>query len=121
MKYLCLVYVEEKIVNEMAREESDRFIDEHLVLRNELEDSGHSIAAEALQPVQCATTIRLRKSKISITDGPFAETKEQLAGFYFIEALDLNEAIQIATRIPSAGIGSIEVRPIRDLVGGRQR
>jgi hypothetical protein len=116
MKYLCLVYSEEKILNEMANDETDRFIDEHLVLRKELESSGHSIAAEALQSVQTATTIRVRNSKISITDGPFAETKEQLTGFYFVHARDLNEAMQIAAKIPAARIGSVEVRPIRDLV-----
>ena len=121
MKYLFLVYSEEHIVNEMPEEELNRFIDEHLALRRALEGSGHSIASEALQSVQCATTIRLRNGKISITDGPFAETREQLTGFYFVEARDLNEAIQIAAKIPIAKIGSVEVRPIRDLFADRQR
>ena len=77
--------------------------------------SGHCIASEALQSVQTATTVRVRSGTMSITDGPFAETKEQLAGFYMIEARDLNEAIQIASKIPPARVGSIEVRPIRPI------
>jgi hypothetical protein len=77
--------------------------------------SGHCIASEALQSVQTATTVRVRNSKVSITDGPFAETKEQLAGFYMIEARDLDEAIRIASKIPPARVGSIEVRPIRPI------
>ena len=77
--------------------------------------SGHCLASEALQSVTTATTVRVRNNKLSITDGPFAETKEQLAGFYMIEARDLNEAIQIASKIPPARVGSIEVRPIRPI------
>jgi hypothetical protein len=77
--------------------------------------SGHCLASEALQSVNSATTVRMRNGKMSITDGPFAETKEQLAGFYMIDARDLNEAIQIASKIPPARVGSIEVRPIRPI------
>ncbi len=77
--------------------------------------SGHCIASEALQSVSTATTVRMRNGKMSITDGPFAETKEQLAGFYMIEARDLNEAMLIASKIPPARVGSIEVRPIRPI------
>ncbi len=73
------------------------------------------MSSEALQSVQTATTVRVRNGKVSVTDGPFAETKEQLAGFYLIEAKDLNEAIQLAARIPPARVGSIEVRPIRPI------
>jgi hypothetical protein len=73
------------------------------------------IAAEVLQPTETATTIRVRNGKLSVTDGPFAETKEQLAGFYLIEATDLNEAVQIASKIPPACEGGIEVRPVRAL------
>ena len=76
---------------------------------------GSLIAAEALQPVETATTVRVRQGRLSITDGPFAETKEQLAGFYLIEARDLNDAIQMAAKIPPAREGSIEVRPVREL------
>jgi len=108
MKYLCLVYLEEKRLEEVQ--------DSHCVdFDTSIRDSGHCIASEALQSVQTATTVRLRNGKVSITDGPFAETKEQLAGFYLVEAQDLDEAIQIASRIPPATVGSIEVRPIRPI------
>ena len=119
MKYLCLVYSEEETLNAMPRDETELFIDEHLALRNELQNSGHSIEAEALQSVQNATTVRVRNGRISITDGPFAQTREQLTGFYYINARDLNEAIQVAAKIPAARIGSVEVRPIRDLAAER--
>jgi hypothetical protein len=80
-----------------------------------LRANGYLVAAEALQSVHTATTVRVRNGKVSITDGPFAETKEQLAGFYLIDASDLNEAIQLASKIPPARVGSIEVRPVRAL------
>lgn len=108
MKYLCLVYAEEEKLEGMSD-------DECLAYDQALGKSGRRIAAEALQPVHTATTVRVRNGKVSITDGPFAETKEQLAGFYLIDAKDLNEAIQLASKIPPARIGSVEVRPIRDL------
>ena len=108
MKYLCLVYGEEKALANMP--------DEHCVAFDEdVRKSGHCIASEALQPVSTATTVRVRNGKVAVTDGPFAETKEFLAGFYMIEARDLNEAIQIASRIPPATVGSIEIRPIRPI------
>src|SRR5215831_11379264 len=115
MKYLCLVYYDEQTLDAMPRDEFAVFSQEHLALDEDLIKNGHSIAAEALQPVQTAVTVRMRNGKLSTTDGPFAETKEQLGGFYLVEAADLNEAIQIAARIPSARLGSIEVRPIWDL------
>jgi hypothetical protein len=108
MKYLCLVYLDEKRLDELP--------DEDCVAYDEaIRRSGQCIASEALQSVQMATTVRVRSGKISVTDGPFAETKEQLAGFYLIEANDLNEAIQIAAKIPPARVGSIEVRPVRPI------
>ncbi|MGQ0657888.1 MAG: YciI family protein [Chromatiales bacterium] len=110
MKYLCLVYSEEKKLDTMPDSEC-------LAYDELLRKSGHCIASEALQPVQTATTVRVRNGKVSVTDGPFAETKEQLAGFYLIDARDLNEAIQIASKIPPARVGSVEVRPIRELAG----
>ena len=118
MKYLCLVCYDEKTLDAMPREEFEPFSDAHVALDEELRNSGRSIAAEALQPVRTAVTVRVRNGKVSTTDGPFAETKEQLGGIYLIEARDLNDAIQIAARIPSALLGSIEVRPVWDL---RQR
>jgi len=108
MKYLCLVYGEEQALANMP--------DEHCVAFDEqVRKSGHCVASEALQPASTATTVRVRNGKTTVTDGPFAETKEILAGFYMIEAKDLNEAIQIASRIPPAAVGSIEVRPIRPI------
>ena len=108
MKYLCLVYCEERKLESTSDSEC-------LTFGDSLRQNGLYVAAEALQPVQNATTVRVRNGKISITDGPFAETKEQLAGFYLIDARDLNEALQAASGIPPARVGSIEVRPIREL------
>ena len=108
MKYLCLVYSEEGKLEAV----SDR---ECMAFGEELRRDGHRLAAEALQPIQTATTVRVRNGRLSLTDGPFAETKEQLAGFYLIDARDLNEAIQLAAKIPPARVGSIEVRPVREL------
>lgn len=111
MKYLCLVYCDEKLYS-MPDFPEDR---ECVAYVEALEKSGRLIAAEPLQSVQTATTVRVRNGKVSVTDGPFAETKEQLAGFYLIDARDLNEAIQVGSKIPPARVGSIEVRPIRQL------
>lgn len=108
MKYLCLVYGEEAKMREVD--------DLHcLAFDRSIRESGHCISSEALEPVATATTVRVRNGKATVTDGPFAETKECLAGFYMIEARDLNEAIAIASRIPPAQVGSIEVRPIRPI------
>jgi hypothetical protein len=108
MKYLCLVYLE----NEKLRAVPDS---ECLACGDGFRSSGLLVAAEALQPVDTAATVRVRNGKVMVNDGPFAETKEQLAGFYLIEARDLNEAIQVASKIPPAREGSIEVRPVREL------
>jgi hypothetical protein len=108
MKYLCLVYLEKDKWNAVPDRECANCGDS-------LRQSGFLVAAEPLHPVETATTVRVRNGKLSITDGPFAETKEQLAGFYLIEARDLNDAIQIAAKIPPAREGSIEVRPVREL------
>jgi len=108
MKYLCLVYGEEEKMGAMSDGEC-------LAFGDGIRKSGHHLAAEALQPVQTATTVRVRHGKVTVTDGPFAETKEQLAGFYLIDARDLNDAIQVASNIPPARVGSVEVRPIREL------
>lgn len=114
MRYLCLIYDEERKWAEMPAAESDAMMGEYFAFTQGIRDSGHYVAGEALQPVSTATTIRIRNGRISTTDGPFAETKEQLGGFYLIEARDLNEAIQVASKIPSARIGSIEIRPVVD-------
>src|SRR5580693_564092 len=115
MKYLCLVVCEEKKLEAMSQEEMQRLIDESLAYDQVLSDGGHLIAAQALQPVSTATTLRIRNSKVSKTDGPFAETKEQVGGFILIEAKDRNEAIRLASKIPSIRLGCIEVRPIMEL------
>ena len=113
MKYLCLIYDEESKRGTMPKEQMDAMMGEYGAFTEGIRKSGKYVAGEALQPTQTATTVRVRQGKISTTDGPFAETKEQLGGFYMINATDLNEAIQLASRIPSARTGSIEVRPIR--------
>ncbi len=115
MKYLCLVYNEEKKLDAMSKSEWDALAGESLAYDEELRKKGHFIVAQALQPVQTATIVRVRNGKLSTTDGPFAETKEQLRGFILVDARDLNEAIQVASKIPGARLGSIEVRPIREL------
>jgi len=108
MKYLCLVYLDEQRLHELPDEDC-------VAYDAAIRKSGHCLASEALQSVQTATTVRVRGEKVSVTDGPFAETKEQLAGFYMIEAADLDEAIRLAAGIPPARVGSIEVRPIRPI------
>jgi hypothetical protein len=108
MKYLFLVYLDEKRLDELPDEDC-------VAYDTAVRKSGHCIASEALESVQTATTVRVRNGKLAVTDGPFAETKEQLAGFYMIEAGDLNEAIQLASKIPPARVGSIEVRPVRPI------
>ena len=114
MRYLCLIYDEEKKLGAMSKSEADSFLGEYFAFSDGIRKSGHYLGGEALQPVQAATTVRLRNGKVMTTDGPFAETKEQLGGYYLINARDLNDAIQVASKIPSARLGSIEVRPIME-------
>jgi hypothetical protein len=108
MKCLCLIYLDEKKDDAVPDSECK-------ACEDALRTGGHLIASEVLQSVHTATTVRVRNGKVSVTDGPFAETKEQLAGFYLVDAKDLNEAIQLASKIPPAWLGSIEVRPTREL------
>jgi hypothetical protein len=112
MKYLCLIYEDEKQLAAMSKADSEALIGEYFAFRGEIQKSGHYLGGNALQPVATATTVRVRNGKVSATDGPFAETKEQLGGFFLIEARDLDDAIHVASRIPGARLGSIEVRPI---------
>lgn len=114
MRYLCLIYEEEKHVNGMSKNELDAFMGEYFAFTEGIQKSGQHLGGEALQPVETATTVRVRNGKVSTTDGPFAETKEQLGGFYLINAKDLDDAIQVAVKIPSARLGSVEVRPIME-------
>ncbi len=109
MKYLCLVYGEEEKIRAMDD-------DECMAYDAGLRQDGRCLASESLQPIRTASTVRVREGRISVTDGPFAETKEQLAGFYLIEARDRDEAIDIASKIPPARVGCIEVRPVRELI-----
>jgi hypothetical protein len=115
MRYLCLVYHDERKLDSLTKGEWEALVDAHLDYDDVLRESGHFVIGQALLPVETATTVRVRNGKLSVTDGPFAETKEQLSGIILIEARDLNEAIQVATRIPSAQLGTIEVRPAREL------
>jgi hypothetical protein len=108
VKYACLVYLEPEKLHAVKDSEC-------AACGEAFRTRGLLVAAEALQPIDTAATVRVRNGKTWVTDGPFAETKEQLAGFYLIEASDLNEAIQIASKIPPAREGSVEVRPVRDL------
>jgi len=114
MKYLCLIYDEEKTLYSLPQNEMHRLVEEYVAFTKAIQQSGHYLGGNNLEPIKAATTVRVRNGKVSATDGPFAETKEQLGGYYLVEARDLNEAIQVASRIPSAKLGSIEVRPVRE-------
>ena len=114
MKYLCLIYDAEAQTAAMSPEAGEAFMSEYFAFTEDVKARGQYVAGEALHPVATATTVRIRDGRLSTTDGPFAETKEQLGGFYLIEARDLNEALQVAARIPSARTGCVEVRPVVD-------
>jgi hypothetical protein len=115
MKYLCLVYGEEKVLDALSRGEMDVLVGDSLAYDDTLRSSGHYLVSAALQHVEAARTVRTRKGETFITDGPFAETKEQLLGFILIDANDMDDALQAAARIPMAALGSIEVRPVLEL------
>ena len=112
MKYVLLIYDDEKVWETMTPEESGTMMTEYFAFTQSILESGRHHAGEALQPIATATTVRVRGGKLQTTDGPFAETREQLGGFYLVEAANLDEAIAIAARIPSSRTGSIEVRPV---------
>jgi hypothetical protein len=116
MKYLCMVFFDERKLDALSKEELDALRVESLAYDDGLRKSGHLIAAQALESVHAATTVRAQKGKVSVTDGPFAETNEQIGGFILINAKDLNEAIQIASKAPVICLGGIEVRPVNELV-----
>ncbi|ABD82574.1 YciI family protein [Saccharophagus degradans] len=115
MKYLALVYYNEGTIQAMSQEEWDSLNRECMECVESLSASGHYIDGAPLQMTNTAATLRVRNGKSSITDGPFAETKEQLAGFYMLEAKDFNEALRLAEKIPPARYGSVEIRPVREL------
>ena len=115
MKYLCLVYYDESIMEKMSQQQWDELNQECIGCVAGLTEKGNFLDGAPLESVNTATTLRVRDGKPLLTDGPFAETKEQLAGFYMLEAKDMNEAIRLAEKIPPARYGSIEVRPVREL------
>jgi len=115
MKYLCLIYLEEKSLEALTKGQHEALVAESLAYDDELQKRGHFIVAQALQPVRAAKSVRTRNGKLSATDGPFAETKEQVGGFILVEARDVDEAIQLAAKIPVGRFGGIEVRPIQEL------
>jgi hypothetical protein len=114
MKYLCLAYEEERTLDSLSGEQWTALRQDTLDYVEDLRRSGRLVLTHALQSVRNATTVRVRHDRLSTTDGPFAETKETLGGFFLIEANDLNEAIQVAAKWPSARLGSVEVRPIEE-------
>jgi hypothetical protein len=115
MKYLCLIYSDESQWPKLAETDTQKMMAEYREFGDGIKASGHYIAGHRLEPTHTATTLRSRNGKLSTSDGPFAETKEQLGGFYMIEARDLNEAIQVASKIPGVRHGSVEVRPIAEV------
>ena len=112
MQFLCLIYEAESIMAANSDEENGKIFHDYMTFTDEIKSSGHFVAGEALQPTSTSTTIKVREGKTLVTDGPFAETKEQLGGFYLLECDTLDEAIEKAAKIPSAALGCIEVRPI---------
>ena len=121
MRYLCLAYEEERVLSDLSREEWDELRVETLAYVETLRKSGHLVLTNALQSARTAATVKIRNGERSVLDGPYAETKEQLGGFFLIEARDRDEAIELAARWPSARIGSIEVRPIEEILPSDRR
>ena len=119
MKYLCMVLVDEKKLHALSESELQTLDDASLAFDDTLRKKGHLLAAQALESVSTATIVRVRGGKVSVTDGPFAETNEQIGGFLLIEAQDLNEAIQLASKVPAIQLGGIEIRPIKELTSSK--
>ncbi len=115
MRYLCAVYLELKNMEMLTPAEGATLDRDSVAYDEELRKSGHYIASDALQPATTARTLRVRSGKLSMMDGPFAETKEQLGGFILIEARDIDEAVELASKIPMAKHGTIEVRPVMEI------
>ncbi len=113
MKYLCLIAAE-RLMEQMTEAEAAKHLAEYHEVLASMQQSGHYLGCSRLQPPEAAITVRVRGGKVHTTDGPFVETKEQLGGFFLVEAKDMNEAIQLASRIPGARIGCVEVRPLAE-------
>jgi len=123
MRYMLLIYSNERATDAMSPEEDSRIRAEHRAVMEETNRRGILRGAEPLEPTSTATTVRIENGKVLVTDGPFAETKEQLAGYYILECKDLDEALEWAARIPTScagGSGCVEVRPIRDMETARR-
>lgn len=120
MRYLCQIYLNEDEMAALSTAQVEALNAEHHAYDDAVAESGHLIFTGALQPSRAAACVRVRQGKTAVTDGPFAETKEQVAGFFLIEARDLNEALQVASRIPAARLGTVEVRALAPLVIGGQ-
>jgi hypothetical protein len=118
VKYLCLIYADESIYPRMTKEEAGGMMAEYTALSDDLKRGGHYVGSNRLQPVGTALTVRVRAGKVSTTDGPYAETKEQLGGYFLIDAKDMTDAVRLAARIPGARVGAVEVRPIAELTPG---
>ena len=114
MKYLCIICAE-KVMEHLTEDDAAVHFEEYRQFTDSIRASGHFIGCNRLLPPETARTVRVRNGKISTVDGPFAETKELFGGYYLIDAKDLNEAIEIASKIPPARVGSIEVRPVRPI------
>jgi hypothetical protein len=115
MKFMFMIYHDENVLDALPEGEMQVLVDSALDYDDEIRRSGHYVVSEALQPARTARTIRVGGGKVSTTDGPFAETKEQLGGFFLIEARDMDEACEVAARFPPARLGIIEVRPVQEL------
>lgn len=113
MKYLCMISAEQ-VMETMPAADAEQHFQEYAEFTDDIRRSGHFLGANRLQPVTTATSVRVRNGRVHVTDGPFAETREQIGGYYVIEAADLNDAIQIAARIPGARYGTVEIRPIAE-------
>jgi len=117
MKYILLVHHNEEVLGSLSQTDLQQMREESVRLANDINLSGHYLDAAPLQPVSTAVSVRVREGKRLVTDGPFAETREQLGGYFFIDAGDLDQALDIAARIPGARIGTVEVRPVMEIDG----
>ncbi|MBO0723696.1 MAG: YciI family protein [Blastocatellia bacterium] len=117
MKYMLLIYIDQQIWERVTEDERQQMLNESVKLAHEINSSGHYLASARLQPTSTATTVRIREGKRLMTDGPFAETREQMGGYYLIDAKDLEEAMSIAERIPGGRVGAVEIRPVMEVQG----
>ena len=115
MQYLCLIYEDEKEWQKMPTTQTEKILGEYSAYTESVRRSGNYLGGHGLEPSHAATTVRVRNGRVATTDGPFAETKEQLGGYYLLQARDLNEAIQLASRIPGARMGAVEIRPVMEV------